>query len=208
MEKDKLTPEEKLLKIIENPNVEKRPVPLVIRVKGLGLSSLKEWLKNIRIDKDIIKRINLKTINRVIAGICVIITVIWIFGFFKSGLTMGRRFRQVVSGEEKSTPDDMKRPNIEASVDEAVSQAKKRNIFTFLPTKEEIASTINVGPTLSNFKLVGILWSDNPQAMIENTKEQKSYFVSKGDTIGDIEVRKILGDKVIVGKGSEEWELR
>lgn len=207
MEKEKITPEERLLKIIESPDVKKRPIPLSVKVRGMGMSSFKDWFKNIHIDKDVIKHVNFRSINIAVAVICILITLIWIFSFIKSGIAAGRRFKQVVSQDISASGED-KRPNIDVSIDDALSRVRRRNMMTFLPSKEEVASSVSIGPSLSNFKLVGILWSDNPQAMIENTKDQKTYFVSKGDTIGELEVKNIFGDKVIVGKGSEEWELR
>lgn len=208
MAKDDITPEERLLKIIENPNTQKRPVPLAAKVSSLGSGAIKDWLSGIRADKNLLKRINLSLINKTVAVICVIVTLIWIFDFARSGIAMAKRFKKVSSGEYPAASEESKRPKIDVTLDEAATQAKRRNVFTFLPTKEEEASAVNIGPTLSNFKLVGILWSDNPQAMIENSKEQRTYFVSKGDKIGDLDVKNILKDKVMLGKDDQEWELR
>jgi hypothetical protein len=44
--------------------------------------------------------------------------------------------------------------------------------------------------------------------MLEDAKEQKTYLVSPGDNIGDLKVKKILADKIIISKGGHEWELR
>ncbi|MCX5665629.1 MAG: hypothetical protein NT036_01070 [Candidatus Omnitrophica bacterium] len=208
MAKDDMTPEERLLKIIENPNTEKRKESLAAKVRSFDPGSVKEWFSGIRMDKDILKKINLKAINKIIAVICALVTLIWIFDFGSGGISLAKRFKRISSGESLVLPDEGKRPKIDVAIDEAMTQARKRNVFTFVPTKEEAASAVSVGPTLSNFKLVGILWSDNPQAMIENSQEQRTYFVSKGDKIGDLDVRSVLRDKVMLGKDDQEWELR
>ena len=54
MAKDNLTPEEKLLKIIENPNVEKRSPSVIGRMKAAGAAPLKDWLGIFHIDRDIL----------------------------------------------------------------------------------------------------------------------------------------------------------
>ncbi len=208
MAKDDMTPEERLLKIIENPNTPKRQESLAAKVRSFDPGSIKEWFSGIRMDKDLLKKINLKAINKIIAVICALITLIWIFDFGRGGIALAKRFKKISSGESLVSSDEGKWPKIDVTITDATIQARKRNIFTFLPTKEEAASAVSVGPTLGNFKLVGILWSDNPQAMIENSQEQRTYFVSNGDKIGELTVKKILRDKVMLGKDDQEWELR
>ena len=208
MAKDNLTPEEKLLKIIENPNVEKRSPSVIGRMKAAGAAPLKDWLGIFHIDRDILKRFNLKLVNVVIAVVCLVITIVWIFNFAINGLGMSRRFDQIIAGPAAVEREEQKSQKTDVSIEEALTQVKRRNMFTLMPSKEEAQASVDIGLTLGNLKLVGILWSDNPQAMIENSKEQKTYFVSRGDKIGDIEVRDIMRDKVKIGKGAEEWELR
>lgn len=203
MAKDDITPEERLLKIIENPNTEKRPVPLAVKIRSLNPGSVKEWFSGLRADKNLLKQINLRAVNKIVAVIGALVTLIWIFDFGSGGIALAKRFKSISSGEYLASSEESKRPNIDVTIDEVAAQVKKRNIFTFLPTKEEAASAVSIGPTLSNFKLVGILWSDNPQAMIENSKEQKTYFVSNGDKIGELYVKKILRDKVMLGKDDQ-----
>ncbi len=208
MAKDNITPEERLLKIIENPNVKIRPLPIGAKIKSFGAAPLKSWFGGFHIDKNDFKKFNLKLANKVIVIICVLITFIWLYNFINMGIKLEKRFKQITIDMVQAGQEEAKLPKIDVSIDEAVTEIKRRNMFTFLPSKEEAQAAVNIGLTLGNLKLVGILWSDNPQAMIENSKEQKTYFVSKGDRIGDIEIRNILRDKVIVGKAAEEWELR
>lgn len=208
MAKNDITPEERLLKIIENPNVKIRPLPIGAKIKSLGRAPLKGLFAGFHIDKNDLKKFNLKLANKVIVIICVLITFVWLYNFINIGIKLEKRFKQITIDMVQPGQEEAKLPKIDVSIDEAVTEIKRRNIFTFLPSKEEAQAAVNIGLTLGNLKLVGILWSDNPQAMIENLKEQKTYFVSKGDRIGDIEIRNILRDKVIVGKGTEEWELR
>ena len=59
-----------------------------------------------------------------------------------------------------------------------------------------------------NFKLVGISWSNDPDAMIEDTKAKKTFFVKRGQMVGEFKVQAISRDKVILSYGQEEIELK
>lgn len=59
-----------------------------------------------------------------------------------------------------------------------------------------------------SLKLVGISWSDDPDAMIEDTQAQKTHFVKKGQMIGNLKVQAIFKDKVVLSYDGEEIELK
>jgi type II secretory pathway component PulC len=44
--------------------------------------------------------------------------------------------------------------------------------------------------------------------MIEDTAEQKTYFLSTGENLKNITVKKIFKDKVILNRDGQEFELR
>ncbi|MCK5491883.1 MAG: hypothetical protein KAJ14_02090, partial [Candidatus Omnitrophica bacterium] len=59
-----------------------------------------------------------------------------------------------------------------------------------------------------NLKLVGISWSNNPDALIEDTEALRSFIVRKGDMIGEVKVDDILKDKVLLGFKGEQIEIK
>ena len=59
-----------------------------------------------------------------------------------------------------------------------------------------------------NLKLVGISWSSSPDAIIEDTKTTKTFFVKTGQMMGDVKVQAIFKDKVVLSYSGEEMELR
>lgn len=60
-----------------------------------------------------------------------------------------------------------------------------------------------------DFALVGISWSSNPDAIIEDKVSRRTHFVKKGSTIGaGIKVEAIFKDKVVLSFEGEEFELR
>ena len=213
MPQDKLTPEEKLLKIIENPQSGKGRVGSrgIAKVGSLKVA-LEAWLKKIRVNKISFKDINLKIINKIALALCVILTVFFVFDFISFGSISLKKISKITA--EAAVPE-VKAKKIsfqKINFTETINLSKKHNIFSFLPPVENSEQANNVPPeaqqVITNLKLVGIIWSDTPQAMVENTKEQKTYLISAGDKIDMLNVKKVLRDKIILGKDEKEWELR
>lgn len=60
---------------------------------------------------------------------------------------------------------------------------------------------------LKDFALKGIIAGDKPQAILEDEKNKKSYFLYKGDSVDNIRVEDIKSDKVILSINGEVLEL-
>ena len=60
---------------------------------------------------------------------------------------------------------------------------------------------------LANYVLSGIIGGDQPQAVIEDKKEGKTYFLNVGDTLGDLRIVAITEGKVTVAVGDEQADL-
>lgn len=56
-------------------------------------------------------------------------------------------------------------------------------------------------------KVVGIMWSDTPQVIIEDTVERRTFLLSAGDEIKGARVKEILKDRVILSYDSQEKVL-
>jgi hypothetical protein len=74
-------------------------------------------------------------------------------------------------------------------------------------TNEPVFST-KMADMTANLKLVGISMSDNPDAMIEDTRLQKTFFVKMGSMVGDLRVDLITKDKVVLKYNKELFELK
>lgn len=210
-----MTPEERLLKIIEGP-----VVPITKRASAkiknsLDLNSLIEKIKKFHFDKDAFKNLDLGKVNKVLICICAIFTVLWLFDFVREGFAFRARFNKNKAEAALLTYNEETMPALDEPINSLVNGSAKRNIFTLTAQQNQAEAA---GPTigqeaqdnsaLGGVKLVGIIWSDNPQAMLEDTKESKTFLVSTGDTVGDMKVKQILANKVIIGKEGKEWELR
>ena len=60
---------------------------------------------------------------------------------------------------------------------------------------------------LANLKLVGISWSPDPTAMIEETEAKQTHFLKLDGTIGPFTIKEILPNRVILRVGDKDFEL-
>jgi len=208
--KDNITPEERLLKIIESPGIQKAKVYLGAKAKAINLKTLISRIKNFRFDKNIIKKIDLRLANKIAASFCGFITLFLIFDFFRVGANLKSRFEKTLQASKVAIIEEKKVTLTNVDIEEVLAQAKRRNVFTFLPApaKAEASLSPNITEIISNLKLVGIIWSNSPQAMIENAKEQRTFLLSQGEQIGQVKIKKIFQDKVVIEVEGQEQELR
>jgi type II secretory pathway component PulC len=62
---------------------------------------------------------------------------------------------------------------------------------------------------IQNLALVGISWSSNPDAIVEDKSQQRTYFVKRGQMVGEnVKVEAIFKDHVVVSFEDKEYELR
>lgn len=94
-----------------------------------------------------------------------------------------------------------------------LERVNQRDIFRMGAT-DRPENAIEAGPSskaveaTQNLRLVGISWSADPDAMVEDIKSLKTFFVKKGQVIGDVKVEAITKDRVILRYGQEQIELR
>jgi len=77
----------------------------------------------------------------------------------------------------------------------------KEPVFVEEPSSKAAEAT-------ASLKLVGISWSDQPDAIIEDTKLNYTFFVKKGSKIGDVKIEDIFKDRVVLSYEKELIELK
>jgi type II secretory pathway component PulC len=60
---------------------------------------------------------------------------------------------------------------------------------------------------IKDISVTGIISGDNPQAVIEDKKNQKTYYLNKGQLLGDLQVEDIQDGKVILKQNNQLYEL-
>lgn len=213
----KQTPEEKLLRIIENPaegeklknaNALKRKLQLNI-FSAKGLKSLIFRISDSR-PTSAASLLNLKVINKGLAVMAAAVMFYLIFDFVHEAPDMNRL--QALASVAAAPAQKVKVPPEAPGVDiaEYASLIDTRDIFHALPVAKEEKppqAKETLATLAKNLKLVGIIWSKNPQAMIEDKQENKTLLLNEGQKIGTVTLKQILRDKVILGFENEELEL-
>lgn len=220
MAKNKPTPEEQLLNLIEDGE---GPSTLSLKRKKaspfsfISLSSLstafarlkiaiKDWLLQL---KGGIDEPNLKAWNKALAVAAVILFVYLTADFTLRRLDIKQFTKKVSAAKGRSFEQ-----NVTAEVRPFLyylEMVQRRDIFS--PVKlisaenpQEEAKKI-LSALIKDLKLVGISWGKDPEVIIEDTKANKTYFLKTGDTISKFKINVILKDKVILESEGQKMDL-
>lgn len=198
-----LTPEEKLLRLI----------------KGQNKSDTRSGINNsastsqITATANVLKRKQLKTYQplSLVRGMIA-------FAFIASSLYLAisllypmvslRHFKLPIISLKKTTTDGIPLKTEKKSYDFYSQNTAGRKIFTnqFFDTQEKATPAANVD-LLKDLSLIGIVSGDNPQAIIEDKKIQKTYYLSTGQFIGELKLEEIQEGKIILNYKGEHYEL-
>ncbi len=227
---EKISPEEKLFKIIQQ---EKTVPPAQHRLtdkKGTDnwLNSAREaavlWKdSSISIIKNFIGKfrlifpakpfdLQLKTINVVLALLLLVIISFVIY----YAVTKYPSVAKIAVGAA-TAQSSLKSAHKDAEEFHAASyyidDARQRNIFTAVPRPVSMSpETPAQGSEKSlsgDLKVQGISWSDVPKVMIQSEKDNKLYILKQGQPVGStgIKVKTIFKNKAILTYGDKDFEL-
>ena len=216
MVKDHASPEERLLALIRGKH--KRPEPAPEKKDAREAEAPKEPLipragrrpGNIRINEifkpgflksKFLDPASLRVINRYIA-VSVILFIVYIFIeilFIKPASQVAvapakeqGASKTVIPEPRRAVPEarDYSYYSTEISEKKIFGQAEQEGgQGQQVVTAEDIAGTIG---------LVGIIAGDNPQAVLEDKKSQKTYYVTKGESFNGFLVEEISQGKVLL----------
>ena len=86
-----------------------------------------------------------------------------------------------------------------------------RNIFvdygTAAPSSEGAVVQVAAADMVKDISLVGIIMGENPQAVIEDKAAQRTIYVSKGQSIREMQIDDIQEGKIILSHKGEKFEL-
>lgn len=225
MKKD-YSPEEKLLRLIrssgrkplpkeEKPAGEIQPAEEPASKLGEAAVSQGQIAVSSRAAKQIsialpfkLKEVNTRIINTVFLVILAALLLYFVYDLLYASFYEESEPRILVEDEaaihktEKDAALDIKPYSYYSSSIEA------RSIFT--PQQVEI-EPVAAGPTVdevrANLSLIGIIAGERPQAIIEDRKAGKSYFLYKGGSVGEAKVVDVLDDSVIMEYQGQKFEL-
>ncbi|PIU42094.1 MAG: hypothetical protein COS99_02110 [Candidatus Omnitrophica bacterium CG07_land_8_20_14_0_80_42_15] len=221
------TPEKQLLKLIESPaagGVSQKQLKRST-IGNFSIAALKGRISFLRgkIDLEALLKkppIDIKGINKVLI-VLVISLSLYLGGDFIISMANLNKIPEFKLGENiKKTNGGLPEGSVLNKGSYYLEKATSRDIFKFYQaaqpkpsaeaaTKKEERAEPKINDLIRDFKLVGIAWSDNPDAMIEDGNTKQIHFLKRGDKIGkDIKVEAIFKDKVILSSEGEEAELR
>ncbi|MDE2010090.1 MAG: hypothetical protein KGJ09_08445 [Candidatus Omnitrophica bacterium] len=97
------------------------------------------------------------------------------------------------------------------SVDYYLQQINERDIFNPYAPKTEHPAAQGLAQQMSKYKLVGISWLDLPDTatvMIEDTDNNKTYFLKQGQQLEGVTVKTIYTDRVVFSHENEEITIK
>lgn len=203
--KDNVSPEEKLLRLIKGKKpdtaVEKKIVtPLT------GAQEIKPTLKSAfyLLWQKYLSFINLSKIIRIAFVLsCIYLIVSLIYPWVAL-----RKIRLPKAVPEKSLEIELGQKVEVKPYEFYLEGIKGHQIFSSAPSGGPggPVSAVNVD-LMKDINLVGIISGENPQAVIEDKKSQKTYYVTKGQFIGEYQVEDIQEGKIIVNYRGQRFEL-
>ncbi len=205
----RLTPEEKLLRVIESPNkFAKRGMRVQRRPQDFRLSlKLFKARHKIRL-QDLL---NLKTVNAILGFLAAAGTLFLLLDFW-----MGMpRIKKVQRLETAARTLDIGNLNIEklGPLTYYLQEIGGRNIFALAAVSKTAEAdsaepSIELTNLIDGLRVAGIIWSEAPQAIIEDIKTGETYLLNRGGKLKQARVKEILKDRVILSYHDEEIELK
>lgn len=200
--RDNILPEEKLLRLIRG---QKQQIP--VDKKSVTATSDSRPAIKYSIRALIIKYSSFKYLQKTIwvtfAASCIYLIISFIYPWvalkkIKLPEVTPEKINETTTG-----------PGIEVKPYEFYLEGlKNRQIFGSVSTQETTkpASVVNVD-LVKDINLVGIISGEPIQAVIEDKKTQKTYYVTKGQFIGEFQVEDIQEGKIILNYQGQRFEL-
>jgi type II secretory pathway component PulC len=208
---DKETSDEKLLKLIESTSPIKRVQKVGVKPKTKGLKPLLSRF-NFRF-----LEFNLYNLNKALYSIAALLTLVFVYTII-SGVRMVNADLIFPASEGGSFISNLmtQEGNRFLTQQEYIGEVSSRKMF--LPLEQKASAREDSGPDISelikDLKLVGIIWSSNPEVMIENIKEKRTYLLKKDETFGSLpyKIKNILRNMVVLeittAEGAKDYELK
>ena len=227
-ENESLTPEKQLLKLIENPKQTSVKVENAKRegrkwfsfpafkgrldfwkgASGQNLFSLKNFTKSAH---------GVKRINVILKFLIVVMTIYAAYSIFEMATDIKKSANLILPPDEMT--EQIEEPPVGLkNVSYYLEKIRDQNIFTAADAPEEVVEyeteedeyfAEEMVDVTKECSLVGIAWSDDPEAMIEDTKLNRTFFMKRGQTMSNgVRIVAIFKDRVVLSYKDKEFELR
>jgi len=207
--KDNISPEEKLLRLIRGQKKSRIPVlaegnpnaPVPVEIQG-GVIYQKRIFKFKKYFPQLNTNI-LILIGFVTASLYLLSAFVYpLFVTKKTIFLQKKPFDKITESKEAVKQEEIK------PYDFYIQGIKSKQIFGAASVQLTQESNVTVGANLiKDINLLGVISGDSPQAIIEDVKLQKTYYVTKGQMIGEFQVEDIGDGKIILNYSGKRFEL-
>jgi type II secretory pathway component PulC len=213
MAQQNLTPEEKLLRIIETPGGPPRGLHARPRASFDWKITLK--LLQVKYGALITRFLTFKAANTALVALAAAATLFLLIDFLV-GAPRASSLQRVEAGASSVSLTDLGSNDIKP-VSVYLQDITERNIFALTPPPPPpVSATTAAAAPASNpavdsittsLRVAGILWSSNPQAIMEDTKKNTTTLVSRGSTVMGARVKEVLKDHVVLSYDGKDIEV-
>lgn len=221
-----LTPEKQLLKLIEDSKVNTAGVQVqAIKRHHLSLISFGAWSGRLLFLREELKKWlqqkgniqpDIKLINSLLNIIIILLFVYLLFSFLGGFSAFGKISKlEFKASEDTGLGRAQDALSFKKPQTYYLEKIRERDILRIgqgkaiaSESKGPKAPSSRIIDATQHLKLVGISWSADPVAMVEDSKALRTVFLKRGELIGDVKIQAIFKDKVILGYNGEEIELR
>lgn len=212
--KDNVSPEEKLLRLIKGEKKPKSQPHLSTQSIAIDqkttqeTADLKPPLKNPIYS---LARIYLTSVNiEKLMVVLIVISFIYLIASFIYPWTGLKKINLPGVSSEKIEEPKLESKEEPSPYESYLQGIRNRQIFgSPVVSSQQAAAPTGAADAdlIKDINLVGIISSDPPQAVIEDKRAQKTYYVSKGQFIGAFQVEDIQEGKIILNYKGQRYEL-
>lgn len=191
--KDNISPEEKLLRLIRTKEKESPQPEVKSAAREHRYSPIQNYL-------------SLPYFKKFVSWVFILSSIYLVISFIYSWVGLKKIKLPNVSAEKKEAVEaELK--SVVKPIDFYLEGTRDRQIFesTGIFAGEKPLSKIDTD--IKDINLVGIISGENPQAVIEDKKTQKTFYVNKGQFIGEFRVEDIQEGKIILNLRGQRFEL-
>jgi len=201
--RDNILPEEKLLRLIRGQKKQSAFTEKISTIPPQDAKTVKKRLWNFSCQKYLV----FLNINKIIFAVF-IISCLYLIYTFVFPLLLSNNINLPKVTEEKIPEEKIQAIQQIEPYEYYLEGLKNRQIFSSVSGQEseKPAGTINAD-LIKDISLIGIIAGENPQAIIEDKKTQKTYYVTKGQFIGEFKVEDIQDGKIILNYKGQKFEL-
>lgn len=221
MTKNKGTPEEELLSLIEKDSDSDISSAILRRKRKFLFSSVFNIKRHCRFLSELVRTVfskisgflrepDLKAANKALAVVILLLGCYLLIDFIARRENIDNIYKKACRIEEET---EVMGQNVEAlPFLYYLEMVQRRNIFSPVELEGKEKRTEkkqeDLAKLIEGLKLVGIAWGKNPQAMIEDDTDKKTYFLNKGDTIRKFNIHSISKNKVVLSYEDKKIDLK